>query len=315
MPEDGGVVLSRAAVQLVWGDPRRRPGCQLTWGRCVWSNMSAMSGTPSNAMRGISLKLDRAQEHLLELDAAIGEYLDSEPYKPVRNFPPSNQHLMLIEFHVVNEPDERLGVIIGDCVHNLRSSLDHLACRLVESNGGTPKLGSGGAQFPIMDRQPTDKAHNPIKPTVNGGVAPNVLAIIDGLQPYQRGQGAASHELAMLRDLSNADKHHLLHTTIPGLTDAKAAIHSKFGTLVSTPEAGRVVHHEGSIGALPLLEPYDEASLKTWLGPDAELEVEASAFVGIKDPGAWSGKPVTVVLEGILNFVRGTVVAQLAPFL
>ena len=72
----------------------------------------------------VRLKLARAEQHLWELSGDIGAYLDSSVNKVVLNLQPSDQRLVLVEYHVIAEPDRRLGVIIGDCVHNLRSALD-----------------------------------------------------------------------------------------------------------------------------------------------------------------------------------------------
>ena len=63
----------------------------------------------------------------------IGAYLDNDLTEFVLNVQPRDRRLVLVEYHVIAEPDSRLGVIIGDYIHNVRSALDHLACRLVEN--------------------------------------------------------------------------------------------------------------------------------------------------------------------------------------
>jgi len=45
---------------------------------------------------------------------------------------------------------ERLGVLLGDWAHNLRSALDHLMWQLVILYGGTPNRRT---QFPIFQRK------------------------------------------------------------------------------------------------------------------------------------------------------------------
>lgn len=254
----------------------------------------------------VRLKLDRAQEHLQRLDAEIGVYLDREPYKLVLNIPPSNDRLVLVEFHVITEPDDRLGVVIGDCLFNIRSALDHLMCRLVESKGGTV---TRKTQFPISDVRRIDKAGKPVLPKVAGLTAADVLALIDDLQPYQRGDNATSHPLSVLRHLSNADKHVLLHVTAAHVADATCSLRFPDGRLVHGAPTGTVARHETPIAAFRWTEPFDKAA-------NAQVQVEASgsAFVAIKEAGPWSGKPVAVVLEEVFQFTRDVVVASLHPF-
>lgn len=254
----------------------------------------------------VRLKLDRAQEHLQRLDEEIGVYLDRELYKLVLNTPPNNDRLVLVEFHVITEPDDRLGVVIGDCLSNIRSALEHLMCQLVESKGG---MVTRETQFPIRDVRRIDKAGKPVPLKVAGLTAADVLALIDALQPYQRGGNAASHPLSVLRKLSNTDKHRLLHVTAAHVADATCSLRFPDGRLVHGAPADTVACHEAPIAAFQWPEPFDKAA-------NAQVQVEASgsAFVAIKKAGPWSGKPVAVVLEEILQFTRDVVVAGLHPF-
>ena len=177
----------------------------------------------------VRLKLTRAEQHLYELSGDIGAYLDGSLNKIVLNVQPNDQRLVLVEYHVIAEPDRRLGVIIGDCVHNLRSALDHLACCLVEKNGGTA---TEQTQFPISNKRPRDKGEKP-SPRIAGGVTDNVLRIVDALQPYQRGQDAALHPLSVLRTLSNADKHRLLHTAAAQSTGNSCVLRDVHGNVIA----------------------------------------------------------------------------------
>lgn len=257
--------------------------------------------------RSVFLKLNRAYEHLLTIDNEIAGYLDREPYKIVRNVQPSDPNLVLIEFHVVSEPDERIGVILGDCIHNLRSALDHLTCCLVEKNGGTITTTT---QFPILNVRPTNKTGQLLGPNIGGGVAPNVLTVIDLLQPYIRGNDAPRHPLSILRSLSNADKHRLLHITAAYLASPHCRIILPDGRVLENKSSIRVAYHETPLSAIRFPEGFDIT-----LYGKVQVEAEGSAFVGIKEPDTWNDIPVTLLLNEICEFVRGVVVARLHPFL
>lgn len=109
-----------------------------------------------------------------------------------------------------------LGVIVGDFLHNLRCVLDHLVWQLVKLNGQKPGEYN---QFPICDTRKNykEKAGRYLR-----GLATEHSLLIEEFQPYHRGSDAASHYLAVLRDLSNIDKHRFVHpVVIVGEGDAR----------------------------------------------------------------------------------------------
>lgn len=51
---------------------------------------------------------------------------------------------------VLHPPPLRLGVIVGDLVHNVRSALDHLVWQLVLANAQQP---TRATQFPVCSKR------------------------------------------------------------------------------------------------------------------------------------------------------------------
>ncbi len=96
----------------------------------------------------------------------------------------------------------------GDCVHNLRSSLDHVIYALaVKNTGQNPPPKAGSLYFPIFDspEKYREKA---------GRLAPlsdRAKAFIESLQPYNSGNSHRSFILRALNEFDNSDKHRLLH--------------------------------------------------------------------------------------------------------
>src|SRR5579864_4992836 len=90
-------------------------------------------------IHGIRLKIERAKEHIRDLDAAIKRFVQEQPYtlgaKPHRI--PEIEHTTLYVAEVKPIPD-CISLIVGDAIHNLRSALDHLMWQLVEAAGGSP---------------------------------------------------------------------------------------------------------------------------------------------------------------------------------
>jgi hypothetical protein len=98
---------------------------------------------PSNhPLAGCEAKLRRAQQNLELLDDEIGSYLDrhAEPIPRVGEFDrETNGHIRWC-FRLIEHPDPILGALIGDYVHDLRSTLDHLAFELsfLDTRGKIP---------------------------------------------------------------------------------------------------------------------------------------------------------------------------------
>lgn len=111
-----------------------------------------------------------------------------------------------------------IGLIIGDCLHNLRSALDNLAYSLLLAGPGpvTDKM-KAKSEFPIIgdeaqgqsgqgDRLLKDASHR------YSGWKPGAKQAVKAMQPYQQGQDFRRHPLWLLHDLNNIDKHRFLHT-------------------------------------------------------------------------------------------------------
>jgi hypothetical protein len=152
---------------------------------------------------GVQTKLDRAEEHLMLLGSEIDAFLESKPYVVEGQFEPET-HEWVERIRVKSNPPAKLGVIVGDYVHNLRSALDHLAWQLVLLDGGTP---GERTQFPITStRREFDRQAKRL-----GALTDRHLAGIESAQPYHAEDRLKEHPLNSLSYLSNIDKHRIVH--------------------------------------------------------------------------------------------------------
>lgn len=103
-------------------------------------------------------------------------------------------------------PVARWAVLIGDILHNLRSSLDHCAYQLVLSGADPSPLHLNESQFPLCDSL---DAFGSAAPRRLAGVSDRCLSIVRLNQPFQYNDLRLS-PLHHLRELSNRDKHRLL---------------------------------------------------------------------------------------------------------
>jgi hypothetical protein len=177
------------------------------------------------------------------------------------------------EFEVIArmpDPPPIIGLLIGDCVHNLRSALDHIVYALIATNplrgGAAP---SAKAQFPICDTR-AGYRHQIDKLKRLDGIPDAVAALIATLQPYntrEKGLDHTLHPLWVLNKLDNIDKHRRL-TLASGV-----ARHAHVG----------LRYHDGGESDVLILQDmiYDRAILTSYLpAPDgSEVQVNGGLVV------------------------------------
>ena len=147
---------------------------------------------------GARLKLVRAEEHFNDLRTSYHTFMQRNPYRALREADTEPHHFVW-RIKIVEEPPlDQWGAMVGDTVHCLRSSLDHVAYALVNAD----KFVSEEACFPIVKKLSSwDGAHPKNLP----GVDPKLLAEIEGLQSYHAGE--TQDILRTIHDLDIIDKH------------------------------------------------------------------------------------------------------------
>ena len=174
---------------------------------------------------GPRLKVVRAREHLQEIHFQQGRFFESNPYSVTDEFDAkAGKHVFRIHVHR-DPPKHRLAALVGDCVHNLRSALDHLVWRLSEDFGGSNDADTM-TQFPIF-RTEVGYDTRGINQIVR--VGPGAAAIIRLLQPFHF-DPPILHPLWMIRELDNGDKHRELAVTAVAAKGYAQRIHPPKGT-------------------------------------------------------------------------------------
>ena len=242
-------------------------------------------------------KIVRAREHFDALDGAIQTYLEScrdRAQLPTKINPHKNT--IRITFEPMDPPTLLVSMIVGDFLHNTRSSLDHLWKRL-----------GGNGNFPTF--ADTHSINNWLAKRTDllNGVPIGAHAIIDALQPCQMGKLAPTHPLAILNALSNFDKHEALHLTQPRSKDTVFTFREKGSLIDVCSVKPPVVFHDQTeliITGVP------EGRVK----PNMDVNIKGFMFVSFKEPGPWGDEDVRKVLGGLLNFVKLSVIDSLDPF-
>jgi hypothetical protein len=160
-------------------------------------------------------RLDRALYHLKSFEAETAAWREENPHRTWTELDDEVGKKFLWA-EIVKSPPDKLGLIAGDCIHNLRAALDNLTFELAVSYR-KGRLSSGierNSGFPILSN---DIANDPKSLEEfnrrTGGIDPLAKAEIEALQPYKRGDRFRTDPLWQLNKLSNEDKHRLPHST------------------------------------------------------------------------------------------------------
>ena len=156
----------------------------------------------------VQCKLFRAQEHFQELQTAAMKFYDANPAR-IERLPEGSPDEFWGKIVCDAPIPKRIPLIIGDCLQNLRSSLDYLVWELVLAANNTPNHKN---MFPICTTPEAFKGQ--LERHRLDGVPPGAIAEIDALQPYHEGKDADGDVLATIDKLCNTNKHQRILTTV-----------------------------------------------------------------------------------------------------
>jgi hypothetical protein len=172
------------------------------------------------SLDGAKLKIVRAKEHLDAIEDAIASYINSEPYITDAKKYTQGRHP---QAELSNQIHPRISAIIGDCLHNLRCSLDYVMWEIGGTYVGRPLVpppdGRDRLYFPIC-HAPTEFDNRYVKQLADFKIPDPVVADLRAVQPYNTGYEA----LALLNVLINVDKHRLPILTLAEISGFKLII-------------------------------------------------------------------------------------------
>ncbi len=156
-------------------------------------------------------KLSRAEEHLGALEAELLAWFATEPLDAI----PGTKVGDTEPWHIrISTPlPGRLSLIAGDCLHNFRCVLDHIAMALAVANGASPD--DRTVAFPICNSADAFAKAKSINALRQDG-----RNFIESVQPYRM---AGARALIELNHLDNKDKHRfVLQNRLEGLATFEA---------------------------------------------------------------------------------------------
>jgi hypothetical protein len=247
-------------------------------------------------------KIERANKHIRDLDAAIAAFLATNPYKVATKRDPETRKPVYYVADVQAVPYE-ICIILGDAIHDLRTALDHLAQQLYLVGSGATEYRKGTSFF-IAPKASEYQKH------VGGKVEKIRQEAIDALaalEPYKYGKGS---DFWVLHSLDNIDKHRAL----------VAAGSSYEAVGVGWPEGARKFAADKGIklGGFPIaITPADNlCPLKIGDelyigGPDEEIDPNRpfKFAVALNEPDITKPGPMMEVVQRLADLVSNTVTA------
>lgn len=158
-------------------------------------------------LSGVDLKLSRAKQHLELLEAEMTTLYGPGVIR-LDHMVQAGGRIHAYAVQGLPPVPSEWGTIIGDCVHNARSALDHMAYEAVRALGGTPVDGPGGTTFPILSSGTNPPRLNGLSP-----VPATIDAVLESLQPRNPASGFVGLFLGVVSELDNRDKHRRLLLT------------------------------------------------------------------------------------------------------
>jgi hypothetical protein len=163
------------------------------------------------ALDSVREKIRRARDHFDAIRAALKLTLGSKPESETTTIDVALEGQQVISKFRKAEPlDPSLPLLIGDCIHNLRSALDHLAYQLAVLNG-TGAIAAEKTMFPVCltkDGQAgfDERVRRSLEPFISNAA----LAEIEKCQPYKAYPIPHEADIWVLHRLDIIDKHRLL---------------------------------------------------------------------------------------------------------
>ncbi len=163
-------------------------------------------------LSSVTAKLGRAEYHANAIKEQTTPWLNPDLYGITQEANADFTRYRLI-FHIKGDgpPLERWSLMSGDCVHNLRSALDHLVYAVaIRQSKKNPPPCCDFLQFPICDTFAAFEKDTTGKRSKLGEIRRETVAVFERLQPYKRFHPVIPPLLSIIRNFDNTDKHRLL---------------------------------------------------------------------------------------------------------
>lgn len=229
-------------------------------------------------------KYRRGEYHLLQLGYAVQAFLSANPYsafEEVENKDGGIVHTW--RGRIAAEPPADWSPVIGECLYNFRSALDHITWGLARAKGRK-------TAFPTFRSK---REFDRVTPTAHlRFVRRDARAFIEELQPYRHVDGPKAHLLALLDRLSNDDKHREILGTKVGIA------HINIGNPIGEKAQGDVLRFD--IYGTDYRFKDGAIFIRYWSSnPNVYVPLDFAFDVALNPEGPSAGMPVLTCLGSL----------------
>jgi hypothetical protein len=244
----------------------------------------------------IRVKVDRAKEHSDCLKSQLGRFVKEKPY-PLHVVTYDYQTAKVRDVEWTKRIPPKWGAIVGDCVHNLRSALDHIVWELSGGTGHAPHH----AEFPVFKEEAEYLKRTPKGDPARGGGLWKIEGIneraartaIYKLQPFQRAD-PLRHPLWVVHELDRLDKHRTLQVVAAMAHDYRGLLRRGIQDASDLPP--------GWYQAAGTQSPFYRA--ETPLGTKTKVKVrrDLAIYIALPEETVGSHEKLDVLLEMLIGF-------------
>jgi hypothetical protein len=244
-------------------------------------------------------KIDRAEQHILNLDQIFAQFINRPPYTFIRQADP-NPNVRAFEITTVEDVGLPMRVLVGEIAHHLRSAFDLLVYQLMLNAGVSDPKRLKHCAFPVVTEldisipKKLQEYEDTMRRKIEG-IHPVAATYIKDLQPW-KSNGADSF-LAQIDWLDNTDKHRLLLAAVCGVKIGGFNFRNVDGSVTLMPHNAVVPLEAGAVVKTELPQPE----------MDMDLAGRLRLQVTFNEPGVFRRKPVIPKLQELSDFARVTI--------
>ena len=266
----------------------------------------------SDLLNGCWAKLDRAEETLQNLDSEFASFIERDP-KPFDIVGKHNgaEYQFIVRGDPILPP--RFSVLIGEIIHHLRSTLDHLIWALVIRNSRSPDRNN---QFPICTTK--EKFEDVCQNGMLKGVSGRATKIIQELQPFNNATPKDTI-FYVLHEYDIVDKHRLLLVTATVAQmgqEIEVAVNQNKPTDIGPPMKTPSIIAFGAPGPWSIKNDGDILWTVSFgePAPHVKIKVKFNSFLAFEKCGLVPLQPVLPTLKNFCIATRNAVEALKGEF-
>jgi hypothetical protein len=250
-------------------------------------------------MESVDAKMIRAYETIELLGQEINNWFSNIKFTIITMTAPDRPCPWLVVTPSDYIPPPRLSVLVGECVHNMRSAVDNLVCGLARTLTASCKCRD--LAFPLYrdESEWNEKSDRPLR-----GIPLTAKGVIKTLQPWS--DRGTPTPLVILNKLSNIDKHRALNFTLPHNINATFIVHCNNGMVVDV-QANKPLYLGDS-------QTFDLPIDKRLIEPSARIQSSGTLVLTFQEESDWDDIPVIQILRTCFDHIETKVIPKLKPF-